>query len=228
MLIVIRKIIRLGIYTTIILIIIGLSELIYTYNNRPEYLALYYLWLAKRTSSEDVTKSLNYLSKGAEHIINGNSKLYKTLVPKNYKPRFDLYGQTPEFTKEYISYMNSLDIVIETEGEKVNQSYIFYKLGILANKEDSQELAKLLLHTAVYLSPDLGHYHLELANYYLVTGNLSEAEIQIEYCLEFKYPDKQCNEYKYTDLANNTRHEVGYLDNDLKNYYNNQLLKAEN
>ena len=63
----------------------------------------------------------------------------------------------------------------------------------------------------VNLSPEWSHFQLELANYYLATGNIQEAENSIDYCDRFNFPDEICNSFLQNEIQNNQPQPVGFM-----------------
>ncbi len=210
---------------TIVVVFVGLgiiftiSELIYTYNNRPQLFGIFFLWNAKRVVENDPQRSLDFVAKGAKININWLSKKYKDLIPKDYETRVTLPSDSELFINEYVKYVQSLDIQKISSTEQIELSKIYYDLALLSFSQNEDKTGKLFLQNAVYLSPDLGHYHVELANYYLLKAEKENANKEIDFCLKFPSPTDQCEEYKKDYFENDIKNDPGFLKEDLTRYY---------
>jgi hypothetical protein len=223
-----KKNILITLVATITLITISLlSEILYIYNKRPEYVALLYLWKAQNLASTNFNKSLYYLSRAAKLNITQGSKIYPDLIPKNYEPDFTQNDYSQGFRTSYEGFIKDVSIKNIFNSDKIDQAFIFYNLGILEYENGDTDNARAFLQASVYISPDLGHYHVELANLYLVYKEPEKARQELNFCLKFNSPQKQCEEYKTFYLETDTPQPVGFLYRDLEEYYlNSSSLKA--
>jgi len=202
------------------LLLLTLSEAIYIFNNKPEYFVLYYLKRAKASAeNSEAQEAMNFLLKAAKINIRYNAKHYSQLIPSNYDLNFGLPKSNPRLNQAYLDYIQNLNLGSLTRSGEKDLAKIFYTLGLLAYKNNQAGLVSPLWQTAVYLSPELSHLHVELANFYLNLGDRQKAEILLSYCLKFEYPIKHCQEYLDYILSPGEPNEIGFLEGEFNRYY---------
>jgi hypothetical protein len=193
-------------------LVISLSEVIYTYNNRPQYSGVYYFWLAKYYANKDIRKSIKHISQAAKRI----SRISYPTSDKNNPifPEFDgliLGEKNDNFVIDYRQFISETTLLnIPNSIPKIAKE--FYKLGLIAYNDSEIDLADELIKVCTYLDPDFSYYHVELANIYLTTGRKDEAEKVLVLCSDFAAPKKHCEEYYNYNLIPNTPERVGFLE----------------
>jgi len=184
--------------------------------NRPEFAQTFYLILAKReASSDNIQQSLKLLAKAAQGNIDITAKRYPGYIQKNY-PEVSYDSDTENFRNEYRKYLENVPSFILVQDQTRHLSRIFYDLGLVAYKSGEKELVIYFWQTAVFLAPELSHYHVELANFYLRQGNEEQAKKVLEFCFNFKYPNEHCRQYQDNNLFRKTPEEVGFLKKELE------------
>lgn len=208
----------------IFFLILGISEAIYIYNNRPEVIQAYYLMLAKREASNNNTnKSLYFIKKASDSAIHFTAKRYPDLVPKKYLVELPALNERSEFSQSYLNYVKTVDINHFLSQKKIDLGRIIYHLALIAYRNGQEELTPKLLQIAVYIKPNLVHYHLELANYYLKKGEIQKTDAAITYCYHFEFPKSFCENYYKNNISTNTPDQVGFLEDALKKDYQNYI-----
>lgn len=115
-----------------------------------------------------------------------------------------------EFTAELKQVnLNSFSSLVDTKNNDLAK--LFYRLGLIAYQNNRQELVLPLWTTMVNLSPEWSHFQLELANYYLASGNIQEAKNSIYYCDQFSFPDEICDSFLQNEIQNNQPQTVGFM-----------------
>jgi len=195
-----------------------ISELVYIYNKKPQLFSLIYLWRSQKTISNDFSKGVKYLEKAAAINIYFQNQKYPTLIPKNYKPDLNIENDSNLKTKIQ-SYATGLDITNIASSLQIELSQIFYEIGIISYSTGSTDSLETLLKTARYLSPEFSHYHVELANLYLYSGDVQKAMEAIDFCLNFKSPKKHCEDFNKNNLNTGTFQEPGFLKDVVNSFY---------
>ena len=197
-----------------------ISEAIYRVNNRPEYLQTFYLILAKReVSSNNIQKSLNFMNKAARGAIDITAKRYPGYIGENY-PQVSYDSNNEDFLKEYRKYFENIPSFILIQDRSYYLARIFYDLGLIAYTSGQKELVIYFWQSAILLVPELSHYHVELANFYLKEGNEEQTKNVLEFCLNFKYASEHCKVYRDNNLYWNFPEDVGFLKEEVKTLYN--------
>ena len=197
-------------------ILIALSEILYILNNKPELISKYYMRHAINSSiNSNYQKSVINLIKAANYEIKFQSKKYGNTIPEDYNLKI-LFSYE---NKEFIEVLSSKLVELNIDFDQYWPAEIFYKLGLIAYNESEFDIAELFLQTAVYIEPDLSHYHVELANYYLTLEEIDKSATVLKYCLNFKSPVKHCQDYYESSFSMNHPEEVGFLEKELEKYY---------
>ena len=95
----------------------------------------------------------------------------------------------------------------------------FYNLGLIAYRKGESAAVVPFFETARNLEPNLSHYHLELANLYLKSGDKSLAQTELDLCFKFQNPQTHCQQYVDNNLAQNRPAEVGFLQKTVEEHY---------
>lgn len=203
-----------------VFLILGASEIIYIYNNQPTLSSGFFLYLARHYAiKNEITKSLDFLEKASLYQINFKEKSYPDLIPEKYNLSISPADKNSQFNQEYISYIKGLNTNDIFEQKEVDVGRIIYHLSLLAYRGGEEELTPALLQTAVYIKPNLVHYHLELANYYLYIGDAQKAKEAIEFCYSFDFPRSFCENFYQNNISTNTPDNIGFLEDALKTDY---------
>jgi len=200
-----------------IISVILLSELAYLirHNEWPKVTVFVWATLSKKQAKDNhADKAWEDLMKAVRINQKFSSSLTDGLVPTS----FDL-TEDKRTKRLALRVINDTQIPILMESEQFNLGILFYRMALDAEQEEWPELTGEFLQQAVYLSPQLGHYHVELANYYKKNDRRDEAYLAIEYCLQFEYPRNQCQKYADEELNADSFYPIGYLRDGLKDYY---------
>lgn len=193
------------------LTLLVISELIYSFRNRPQFVQRYYLFLAKQTALVgNIQRSIFFLNKAAQITIDLNAKKYPVYEQVRY-PKINYDSSDMEFQKEYKGYVAAIPPFNSDQDTARYIAKIFYDLGLIAYKTDEKNMAVYFLQTAVLLDPYFSYYHVELANYYLAQGDKDQANKVIEFCLNFDVTVDHCNEYQNDNIRINYPEDVGFL-----------------
>ena len=205
------------VFFLVLFILISLSEILYVINNKPELITKYYLKRAINASiHSNPQKSIGNIINATKYEINFQSNKYGSTIPENYDLKLLLIDENKEFVKVLSDKLVELNI----DFDQYWPAEIFYKLGLTAYNESEFDIAELFLQTAVYTEPDLSHYHIELANYYLTKGEKDASSEALQYCLNFPSPVKHCQDYYNSNFSANHPEKVGFLEKELGIYYN--------
>lgn len=201
------------------LLLLAISEILFVLNTAPYYVSNFYLRRAVNFAQKsDTQKAANSLLKAAEIEIKYQSNKYDNLIPENYTRNINFSNYGSGFENKYIDYISNLDLNLK-KIEDIKLAKIFYDLAMLAHEEGEEDITIPFLQTAVYIEPELSHYHVELANYYLVLNKRDKSADALKYCLNFEYPVKHCQDYRSGSFSANHPEEVGFLEKELEKYY---------
>lgn len=198
-------------------ILILLSEGLYILKNGSPAITRYFIEKAQTSARQsNIQASLNNLQIAARINIYYQAKLYPKLIPNRYSLKINVPEENPGLIQSWGKYLQNL---IPNSQSNPPLAKIFYTLGLLAYRNNQSDLVIPFWQTAVYLEPELSHYHVELANFWLVSGDQKKAKNGLDFCLKFKYPVKHCQEYVDSNLSKNSPEEVGFLEKGLEEYY---------
>lgn len=189
-----------------------LSELFYTIKNKPSSLVPYNLALARIYSKmSNNQKSIMYLSKASstkiKEVVNKYPGLtFKTSVAIPSLPDNQDLAQAYNNLLQNLNY-NELEKTYPSKWAKP-----FYDLGLIAYKNNEPGLTIPFWERAVNLAPEWSYFHIELANFYLTQGKTDKARELIEFCLQFKFPEKHCREFLELNIKYETAMFVGYFE----------------
>lgn len=146
---------------------------------------------------------------------------YKSIKDEYYTalmsiPNFGEFPDDENLKSKFISEFKKLDFNSMATSNNNDLAKIFYRLGLIAYQNNQKDLVAPLWTTMVNLSPEWSHFQLELANYYLVTGNIQSAKNAINYCLNFSFPEEICNSFLLNEIQNNQPHQVGFMEEKVK------------
>ena len=199
------------------------SEALFLINHKGAYFlaSSYFLARAKYSFAvSDLEGTFGYLSKGAKFVIDKNSLSYKDVFPDSYSTQTLFNFTSDELRNASENYIKNVDFVKFLN--KADLSHIYYSLSLPAYRNSEEESFFKFLQTAYYINPELSHLNVELANYYLSTGEKDMAKKQVETCLKFEKSYSHCKDYEQRFLKNNEVQEVGFQDAELEKYYNSK------
>jgi len=96
---------------------------------------------------------------------------------------------------------------------------VSYTLGLLAYKYNQPDIVIPLFRTAIYIDPELSHFHIELANFYFKKGDEEQAKKALDYCQEFTFPGPHCQQYIDNNLRYEVPEKVGFLEEAVERHY---------
>lgn len=202
---------------SVITAFVVLSELLFIYNNRSVYFTEFYSRQAKSFANENnLEKSINSLVKAAKVKIRQNARQYPDLIPNNYQPNINLAEENTKLDETLESYLKGLDTEVLSE---IGIAKTFYTMGLLAYRSGESNKVIPFFKTAVYLDPELSHYHVELANLYFKSGDEEKTKSTLEYCKKFFYPKSHCQQYIDNNLHQKQPAEVGFLQKAVEEHY---------
>ena len=199
-----------------------LSEFLYLINQRAHIYALYHVALAQKLADNlGPQGSFNLLAKAARINIRKVAKTYREFVPSDDGPEIDISSSSEEFKTAFNLYLEGLDLKKLGDSSEGDMARLFYNLGLLANKNGDFNLVPMFFQTSVYLNPELSHFHLELANFYLKYGDEKKAKSALEFCLKFKFSNEHCKQYLDNNFFWKVPEEVGFWENYIIEHYEN-------
>jgi len=208
--------IKILIVSLILFVLLFGSETLYIIKNGSPSLTRYLVDKSQKSArKENAQTTLSALSVAAKINIFPQAFEYRGLIPIKYNPRVNLPEGNSQLKEAWLIYIKNLDLNLSSESALAR---IFYTLGLLAYRNSESDLVIPLWQTAVYLEPELSHYHVELANFYLASADQEKAKYALEFCLKFKFPVKHCQEYIDNSLSKNIPEEVGFLEKGLEEY----------
>lgn len=211
------KIFKIIIIISVLVLIAVISEMVYTYKNKPEVLfAKTPLLIASLYLQRgDLDKTVSYIDKAANYYVEQNQKAYSDKIPK----AIISYTHGEIDLEAKIEFTNSLK---ETLPQAVNINYpsilsnVYYSLGLVAYEKGLIEQAISYFTTSIYLNPSLSLLHVELANIYLNEGRNDMAEKTIDYCLNFESPARHCGDFRDAYFQPPILHPPGFLKDTIK------------
>lgn len=138
---------------------------------------------------------------------------YTALLPV---PELTDFPSDKKFTTEFAAELKQLNFGSVVDIHNNDLAKIFYRLGLIAFRNNHQKLVPPLWTAMVNLSPEWSHFQLELANYYLAAGNIQAAKNSIGYCGNFNFPDEICLDFQNNEIQNNQPHPVGFMEDKIQ------------
>ncbi|OGK09720.1 hypothetical protein A2767_07720 [Candidatus Roizmanbacteria bacterium RIFCSPHIGHO2_01_FULL_35_10] len=201
-----------------LLLLVGISDLIYFYRNEPNRFGKVFLFLSlqqsKKSNLPEVLKNLN---RAADLHIKQNKITYNSKLSgvENFP---NVSGFNENTKAEFTTYLKKiLPLAYEKNSAKL-LARIYYNLGLLAHKKNYFKQADVLITIAVSLEPEAGHLYLELANIYYNNGEKAKGNKIIKKCLQFKSPKKQCQEYMSDNVSLNSFFHIGIFKDVIDTY----------
>ncbi len=96
---------------------------------------------------------------------------------------------------------------------------VSYTLGLLAYEHNQPDIVISLFRTAIYIDPELSHFHIELANFYFKEGDKEQAKKALAYCQKFTFPKMHCQQYVDNNLQYEVPEKVGFLEKAVERHY---------
>jgi len=170
-------------------ILVLLSETLYLTRNKLVFYS-YTLNIAKTLNSLDNTKTAFYLATLGKYKLPDNPK-YKINVENDFK---------------------SLP-------KKLGLPVLLYYFALSAYNDNMPNMFSDLLNISIMIDPDFSFWRVELANYYILIGNMSLAKNTLEDCIKFDAPRKHCQDYMNNNYLNKEPQAVGFLKESVKAIY---------
>lgn len=177
------------VFASFIFILVLISELFYALNNKW-VLYSYILNTSKLLNKSGLTDTAFYLSTE-----------FKYKMPSNN-----------QFTQDVDNCYRSLP-------KYFNLPSYMYFFGVSAYNNKLISLTPPLFELAIKMDPDFSYWRVELANFYIAQDKIDKAEKTIADCTKLQYPKKHCEDYMTTYKETNNVYEIGFLNEDIKNYY---------
>jgi hypothetical protein len=139
---------------------------------------------------------------------------YGNRVPMGYEIVID----SSIYRKEITDLISDIEVSSLVSSERSNLAWHHYNLAVKLwyNSDDS---AEYLFQKAVFLAPELSHYHVELANYYLNRNLLRDKAIKaLAYCGQFEAPKEHCRDFEGNVIRGEVQ-PVGFLMTTIDEYY---------
>jgi len=191
------------------IVLILLSEIIYSLKNRPDTLVNYYhLRIQKSLSNRDISKVMLFYTKAAEIKLLKVIKEHPEISVSDTLNRPTL-PNNPKLTDAYLDYLNSIDFDLLIGSYASQWAKHYYGLGLIAYQNNENAIAESYWLNAINLAPEWSYFHVELANYYLLTNRLDESLKVIENCARFRFPKDHCLEYDTSQIKTASPSPIG-------------------
>lgn len=190
-----------------------MSEVVYTYKNDSPFLRNLYLYKAKSESAKNNTdNALKYLFMATKLRINYQAPKYsKLFTKKDFNDNSDIVLKSNYKKDVYIDYLKNLNSDLIVNMTDSDFLILYYNLALIAQDNNYTNDVLPLLKIAMYMQPELSHIHIEIANYYLLNGQLDKAIDQIDECISLVSPRYHCSLYKDNQLKNIVKYPIGFL-----------------
>lgn len=179
----------------ILVLVMLLSEFLYASRNKWVFYS-YLLNIARFFNNVGATDIAFFVS------TEGKYKL-----PENNKFKEDVYLNLKSLPAEY-----DLPTTI-------------YYFAISAYNDGLDYLTPQLLEISVKMDPDFSNWRVELANYYLVVGNVDQARVVLQDCIKLEAPARHCREFMNNQFVTNQPEGVGFLKDSTIQYCKSQLYR---
>lgn len=213
----IKKIAKVVVLFFLVVLVIFAAEINYIYHNRPEFFSFPYVAIARYYAQKsDFENSASYLSKASRVVAHFNIKRF-AINPASF-------GDKPLAFKEvgskstYFTIVKEIKIANLINTQKRDLGEIFYTIAVKTKNEEPTAFAEIM-QTAIYLNPQLSAFHVELANYYLTSGDRKNAQQTLEFCQTFNYPKTHCYQYRSNNFDTNSPLPLGFLESEVTNHY---------
>jgi tetratricopeptide (TPR) repeat protein len=181
-----------------------------------KYYAIYHLNKTQAmVQKSNIQQALNHLDKAAESKLKEVDKKYPdiTLITSVIIPALP---DNPDLMKAYLSFLRGIDYDYLKEIYASKWAKIYYFFGLTAHEHNELDLVIPFWQVAVNLAPEWSYFHTELANYYLIQGEIDKARSQIEYCLQFHFPQAHCRQFMEENVQTNSPETVGFWEKQVK------------
>ena len=169
------------------------------------------LELVRIYSQEDkLDLALVHLQKAGKVEINYQRFQYPEF-DLNYSPHIAFLSYSSQISNIYLQKLSSIKPQEIAQISSPGLAILFYELGLLASQHEETNLVTPFWESAVYLAPEWSYFHIELANSYLINNQASEAEKQLNFCFQFKYPREHCQEYMDENYHSQSPESIGFL-----------------
>lgn len=194
------------------------SEIIYLAKNRPQSLGAYFLYPAKWIArSGNTEKSLNFIKKGVVITTYLNSLKYPQVAPSGNLGNIKIEHEN--FNNKYLEMISQLNVYEIISLNNTDLSKTLYTLSLLAYSENEINLAADFLTFATFTNPQLSHYHVELANLYLMEKDIEATKKVLERCEKLEFPKTHCKQFEESNLLYNVSEPVGFLKGAVEKHY---------
>ena len=186
------------------------SETIYQLKNNSGLKITVFIAASRLLAKADLTEeSLKYFEKAYDTRLEQFS--YDSYQKPKEESKFPKLPENRRLMDEYKSILRNLN------GNELTNTYaswgkILYNLGLSAHKNGESDLVIPYWKSAVSIAPEWSYFHIELANFYLSTGDVLNAKETLHYCLQFNHPRKHCQMYLDDNFYSNNPREVGFLE----------------
>jgi hypothetical protein len=123
----------------------------------------------------------------------------------------------PDLIKAYLGFLR------DTNYDNLKESYvskwakIYYFLGLTAHEYNELDLVVPFWQVAANLAPEWSYFHVELASFYLIQGEMDKAYSQIKHCLQFHFPQAHCRQFMEENVQTNSPETIGSWEKQIKN-----------
>jgi hypothetical protein len=118
-----------------------------------------------------------------------------------------------------VEYINDVKKDFESLPTFFNLPALIYNLAITAYNDQLPNLTPKLLNISIRMDPDFSFWRVELANYYLLNGNSSQAKNTLDDCLKFEAPRQHCQDFMNGPFTSNQPQKVGFLNQTIRQIY---------
>ena len=206
---------KIVIFIVSIVTLLVISETLYTFQNDTQVSIPLYIYLSSILKQKDAPISLYFLNKAAEIKLKEVKNNYPELsidtsieaIPKSNSDLNDAYSD----------HLKNIDYEYLLNSYAAKWAVPYYQLGLVSYKHSEVDLLIHFWGIAAKLAPEWSYFHVELANYYLNTGDIEKATAYVEYCLNFHSPQEHCREFLKDNVETNTSLPVGSWEDQINN-----------
>lgn len=206
-----------------IVVFLVISESLYILNNKPASLFSYFLDDVRTSAADnDLPKAMNYIQTGSKILMWANCRKYQCPT-KITVSDLDLLRNYPNLYEPYLNQLKGVDLKNNSVHPDYKLGKIYYSWGLKAYKEGITEIAPIFWQKAAYLNPQLPTLHLELINFYLVSGDYENARKFLDFCLNIPgFSEKGCREYFERHFLTRLPLEAGFWEKEIEEHYLNR------
>lgn len=213
-----KKILNITIIVFCFFLLFGVSEIVFIYNNKPELVENYYVWVSQKVVNLSLKKSVNLILASATRCdirTRGGFNPY----PNEYLVNYVNISKNDILTRDFKEYIQNKKMFNLCEKESYTYQRIFYDLALIAYKDKEPQLFVTLLQLATIIDPGFSYWPVELANYYYSIDNKEKAFAILNMCQQIPNTNLHCSQVETFFNDGNIPFEIGFLKSAVDDIY---------